>query len=208
MSKNQESFFKSPTSKTSTLKKSSLIKSTEKATDKFGHLDKAGRQRTTVKSRGFRPVSTKSSMHVILKSKNAVGDWSFLKGQRRQQIKQLVIAVAEQFNVRLLSGANVGNHIHLHVRFYKRRQYIQFIRTLTARIAFLVTGANKFNPLRDSKGKKLYFWTQRPITRSVHGLRDALRLEDYIAINRLEGHGLGRSLAEYFVKGRRHLDGS
>lgn len=168
--------------------------------DRFGYSDEQGRQRTTVASRQARPISLKSSMHVILKTRHARGEWSFLKGARRQQIKQIVLQVSDQFHVKLLSGANVGNHIHLHLKFLKRAQYKAFIRVLTARITFLVTKASKVNPLSDSQGRKLSFWTQRPITRFVHGFKDHLRIENYLEINRLEGHGWPRTLADFFVR--------
>lgn len=168
--------------------------------DRFGYSDTKGRQRTTVASRQARPITLKTSMHVILKTQHAKGEWSFLKGQRRQLIKNLVLQVADQFHVKLLSGANVGNHIHLHLKFTKRAQYKAFIRVLTARIAFLVTRASKVNPLKNRKGQKLCFWTQRPITRFVHGFKDFLRIENYLQINRLEGHGWPRTAAEFFVR--------
>lgn len=139
-------------------------------------------------------------MHVVLKTQLAKGEWSFLKGARRQQIKNLVMQVADQFHVKLLSGANVGNHIHLHLKFSKHAQYKAFIRVLTARIAFLVTKASKVKPLVDSQGRKLSFWTQRPVTRFVHGFKDCLRIENYLGINRLEGYGWPRTLAEFFVR--------
>jgi REP element-mobilizing transposase RayT len=171
-----------------------------RTSDRFGYADSQGRQRTTMASRQARPISLKTSMHLILKTRLAKGEWSFLKGARRTHIKTLVQQVADQFHVQLLSGANVGNHIHLHLKFSKRAQYKAFIRVLTARIAFLVTKASKVNPLKDDRGKKLSFWTQRPITRFVHGFKDFLRIENYLEINRLEGHGWPRAVVEFFVR--------
>lgn len=177
---------------------SSFLKSTS---DKFGGLDALGRERTTRISRGFRPVSVKSSMHLILKSSRARGSWSFLNNNRKQAISKIINQVAKKYGVVLLSGANVGNHIHIHLRVHRRWQYIRFIRVVTARIAFLVTGANKLkSPLRDDSGRKIGFWTQRPITRVVHGWKDFLKLSDYIRINKLEGLGWPRSRAEFFIR--------
>ncbi len=167
--------------------------------DRFG-----GSERKTRRSRQFRPLSTKFSMHLILKSDRARGAWSFLAGRNKLKIKSLIAECAEKYGVQVLSAANVGNHIHLHIKLARRWQYIRFIRVLTAKIAFAVTGANKFKPILNSAGEKISFWTQRPLTRFVHSWKDFLNLKDYVQINTFEGLGWTRQQAEFIVKSRKY----
>jgi REP element-mobilizing transposase RayT len=170
--------------------------------DRFG-----GSERKTRRSRQFRPLSTKFSMHLILKSEHARGAWSFLAGKNKQKIKSLITDCAVKYGVKVLSAANVGNHLHLHIKIHRRWQYIRFIRVLTAKIAFAVTGANKFKPILNSAGQKISFWTQRPLTRFVHSWKDFLSLKDYIQINTYEGLGWSRQQAEFIVKSKRQSSG-
>jgi len=170
----------------------------KKFSDRFG-----GGKRTTRSSRGQRPLSTKASMHLILKSDLAKGKWSFLTKQNRTRVNLSVVSLARKYGVKILSAANVGNHLHLHIQIKKRWQYLHFIRVVTARIAFAVTGASKHNPLTNPHGQKISFWSQRPMTRWVHSFKDFLGLKDYIQINKFEGLGWSRQEAEMFVRGLR-----
>ncbi|MFN7455050.1 MAG: transposase [Pseudobdellovibrionaceae bacterium] len=167
----------------------------KKFSDRFG-----GTSRTTRASRGTRPLSTRASMHLILKSDLARGRWSFLTKQNRSRVNSAVVTLARRYGVKILSAANVGNHLHLHIRIQKRQQYLRFIRVVTARIAFAITGASKHNPLKNPQGQKISFWNQRPLTRWVHSFKDYLRLKDYIRINQIEGLGWCRQKAEHFVR--------
>ena len=72
------------------------------------------------------------------------------------------------------SLANVGNHLHLHVKITNRMLYKAWIRGLTSAIAMMIAG-------RD-------------------GL---LNLKDYIDINHFEGLGIPRAQATVLIKGSR-----
>ncbi|MCE3010719.1 MAG: hypothetical protein LW875_08905, partial [Proteobacteria bacterium] len=65
---------------------------------------------------------------------------------------------------------------------------------------------SKHNPLTNPHGQKISFWSQRPMTRWVHSFKDFLGLKDYIQINKFEGLGCSRQVAELFVKGHREPD--
>jgi hypothetical protein len=93
--------------------------------------------------------------------------------------------------------ANVGNHLHLHVKLSNRRGYAPFIRALTGAIAMLVSGARRDHGI---EGK---FWDYRPFTRVIVSLKAFLNLRDYIAINRLEGFGYRRDDARMIIERRR-----
>lgn len=140
-----------------------------------------------------RPISIKHSMHIVMRSSRAKGEWSFRRGKNPGRIVNLVNKFARKYGVRVLSMANVGNHLHLHVRLANRHVYPAFIRALTGAIALLVTKAKKF------KGIVGKFWDYRPYSRFVESYRDFLNVCDYVRINQMEGFGIDRKEARFFV---------
>ena len=144
---------------------------------------------------GGRPLTTKKSMHLVLKSSRANGLWSFSRHQGK--IRQIVDRFAHKYGVQILSRANVGNHLHFHLKLSNRHTYRAFIRAITASIAMAVTGASRWNPLCNMiEGR---FWDFRPFTRVVQGFRDFLNLQDYIQVNQLEACGYTRAQARYVL---------
>ncbi len=160
-----------------------------KKSNRFG-----GDARKTRASRFFRPISTRQSMHLVLKSAHAKGDWSFLRPRNKTTVAYLLKKFAQTFGVKIYSSANVGNHLHIHAKFHSHSSYKGFVRSLAGAIALKVTRSNKNRSLKEK------FWTQTPYTRFVYGVQDFLRISDYIKINKLEGFGQSRAMAEYVVK--------
>lgn len=144
-----------------------------------------------------RPLATRSSMHLVLRSSKANGEWSFHRARNRRKIDEILYRFAKKYGVKILSLANVGNHLHIHIQLSNRQTYRPFIRAVTAAIAMAVTGLNRWTR---TKLGKLKFWDYRPYTRIVTGLRAFLNLRDYLEINRLEGRGYWRSDAVWLVK--------
>lgn len=144
---------------------------------------------------GPRSISTKYSMHLVLRSSQAKGKWSFRIHSLR--IKKLINKFSVRYGVRVMSMANVGNHIHLHIKLSNRHTYKAFIRGLTSSIAMAVTGFSRWNkPPKSWKG----FWDYRPFSRILVSFKEYLNLKDYLYINRLEGYGYKRSQAQWIVK--------
>ena len=144
-----------------------------------------------------RPLSTRETLHLVLRSTKAKGDWSFAKAQNRKKIDGLLRKFAKKYGVKVLSYANVGNHLHFHVKLSNRYLYAPFIRALTGAIAMAVTGTSRWKRLkREAKDR---FWDYRPFTRVVKSFRAFLNLRDYIRINQLEGRGYSRTQARFFV---------
>jgi hypothetical protein len=100
----------------------------------------------------------------------------------------------------LISVANVGNHLHIHLQLKQIRLYKPFIRAITGAIALTVMGASK-NQKKVKKNKDR-FWDYRPFTRIVSSYRQYLNTRDYIAINQLEGKGVHRISARLFISHR------
>lgn len=149
-----------------------------------------------------RPISTRHSMHFVMRSTQAKGEWSFKRHE--SAIREIIEKFARKNGIRLKSMANVGNHVHLHLQLTNRHTYRAFIRAITSAIMMAVTGSSRWNKrptdsLRTA-GKK--FWDRRPFSRIVVGFMGFLTLRDYIYMNELETHGFSRTQARFFVKWR------
>ena len=153
---------------------------------------------TTRKGRlGSRPLATRSTMHLVLRSSKAKAEWSFRQPKHAAKITEIATRFAVKNGVRILSLANVGNHLHFHIQLTNRFGYRPFIRAVTAAIAMAVTGACRSRPLK--RTAKDRFWDYRPFTRIVDGFRALLKLRDYVEINNWEGQGYSRERARLFI---------
>jgi len=140
-----------------------------------------------------RPLNSVQSVHLTLRSSQAKGAQSFRRPQHRARIQQLVQRYSKKFLVRVHSMANVSNHLHLHIKLGHERNYKKFIRALTAAIAMHIQQTGKGRPASAK------FWDLRPFTRLVQSLRQFSRLETYIEINELEGYGVPRATARWYL---------
>jgi len=126
-----------------------------------------------------RPIAPKSHYHIVLKSQKARGPLSMLRPERRLRIQKLIYTKARQFFVRIDSYSNVGNHLHLKVYAQGSREFQNFLRTITALISRLVTGAKK--------GVKFgRFWDGLVFTRILRSKAEHEILSRYIFANTLE----------------------
>jgi REP element-mobilizing transposase RayT len=148
-----------------------------------------------------RPLSTQNSMHLVLRSSQARGEKSFLEPSNAHKIRNFVKKFAAKYHVQILSLANVGNHLHLHIKLRLRRGYKPFIQALTAAIAVAVGRKSRWTKKIGEKKKK--FWDLRPFTRIVQSFRALLTLNNYIEINRLEGQGYSRREARMLIDSSR-----
>lgn len=142
-----------------------------------------------------RPIDTKNTMHMVLKSSKAKGAYSLKTPQNERAIKNIVHKFSRKYGIQIISLANVFNHLHFHLRIKNRNTYKPFIRAVTAAIAMAITGASRWNPSPLSGA----FWDYRPFTRVVMGLRAFLTLKDYMEINRMEGAGISRLSARWLI---------
>lgn len=145
---------------------------------------------------GGRPLSVRHTMHLVLRSSKAVKDRSLNTARNSAKIKAIFKKFSQKYHISILSLALVGNHLHVHLKLNYRDGYKPFIRAITAAIAMAVMGKNRWNPLREK------FWDYRPFTRIVVGFRAFRAVEDYVAINELEGQGYPRDFAEFLVRTR------
>lgn len=147
------------------------------------------------RSRG-RPLSTSSTMHLVLRSDLAKGAQSF--SRYKKEIRYILDRFAKKYHVQIFSYANVGNHLHLHIKLAKRQLYYPFIRAISASIMMKVTGISRWTKSTQSNllsGKR--FWTHRPFSRVLSSFKERLNLKDYIAINQFEGFGYSKNQARF-----------
>lgn len=174
--------------------------SQQKLLFKKSELAYGGSLLTKRKARQFaRPLSTKHTMHLVLRSTRAVGRWSFNRPINNKNIRGILRKFSSKYCIQLLSLANVGNHIHLHMRLTNRHTYKPFIRAVTSAIAMAITGVSRWRRKTTMSGS---FWDRRPFTRIVIGRSSFLNVRDYIRINQLEATGYTRQQARQHVNWR------
>lgn len=151
---------------------------TKSVKKKYGRTTHGGAA-TKGKRKEFRPLSTKKSIHVVLKSDKAKGSLSFLTLKNKTLIEKILKDKAKKFGIRIADHANVGNHLHLKVRAQSREGFQRFLKAITCLIARKITGAKK--------GKKFgRFWQGLAFTRVLTSAFEELQLKGYIDANRLQ----------------------
>ncbi len=167
-----------------------------------------GELRKSRAGRSARPLATKQTMHLVMRSSMAIGDWSFRHPRNRKRVTAIIRRFSHVNGVRVLSMANVGNHLHLHIKLGNRYAYARFIRAVSGAIAQAVTGRTRWRSksksnkpsVQPGKHPTLKFWDYRPFTRVVEGWRAMLGLRDYVRINQLEGDGTSRTQARAWIE--------
>jgi REP element-mobilizing transposase RayT len=154
--------------------------------------------RKKAKNRGARPLTSKGTLHVVMRSSFAKGLWSFRNSKNILKLGNFIQKFSQSKGVEIISLANVGNHYHLHVRIPNRTLYKAWIRGLSSGMAMLTLGLDGLKQLKKDSKK---FWDYRPFTRVINNFKSYLNLKDYIQINQLEAVGLPRVHAVVLIKG-------
>ena len=128
-----------------------------------------------------RPISTKRTMHVVLRSSMAKGSLSFFKIDKR--IRGVISHQGKKHGVKVYRQANGGNHLHLIVLPRSRIAFKGFIRAISGIIARFALGAER------GRAMNLKFWDKRPFTRIVEWGREFRTVTDYLLQNTLEALG-------------------
>lgn len=147
---------------------------------------------TKGKRKEARPFSAKKWTHLILKSQRAKGSWSLLSPKNRVYIEQLILEKAKRFQVKVDHFVNVGNHIHLKIKAAQKKDFQNFLKSITCLIARFVTGAKRGSP----KGR---FWQGLAFTRILTSYFEEKNLERYLKGNEIEAL-FGRSARDNFLK--------
>lgn len=163
-----------------------------------------------------RPLAVRESMHLVLRSTQAKGPLSFLRPRNDKKVRDLVEKFSRQYGVRIISFANVGNHLHMQIRLGSRFAFTPFIRALTGAIAMAVTGRTRWTKRNGdaaiddgtNSNSAAKFWDRRPFTRIVHSFRAHSNLKNYVRINELEALGFSRNQARDMAEVEKLFAGS
>ena len=162
--------------------------------------------------KSVRPLTSKDSIHFVLRSTWAVGSDSFLRLHNRRKIDQIITRFAKKFGVRIYQRAINSNHLHLLLRITNRRLYRCFIKAVAGQIASHVMGQQSFLDFSRTRTKpvtgdgarssiggqkntevkfktKPGFWEFRPFSRVVNWGRDFKICVNYLKQNVLEAFG-------------------
>lgn len=144
------------------------------------------------RAKSMRPLDRKRSVHVVMRSSKARGALSLRScRERRARVESIVHSQAKRFGVRVLSFANVGNHLHAVARFPSRASFQAWLRSASGLIARAATGARKGKPF----GK---FWDALAFSRVVNEGRDLARALAYVEANKVEARE-GQRAREIFL---------
>ncbi len=150
----------------------------------FGGITLKKRRKTA------RPLIEGLVHHVVFKSSKASGKLSFY--HHKGLVNGLLKERAKKFYIEILDFVNMGNHLHLKVRFKDRKRFQNFLRTFSAILARKITGAHRSK----SFGK---FWDGLAFTRVLISKIEELGLRGYFEGNHRQRE-LGYAERETYLK--------
>ena len=178
-----------------------------------GGIDSKGRRKE------YRPLSEKKWIHLTLKSEKAKGPWSFLTPKNQQIIREILKSKSKKWGVQIAEVVNVGNHLHIKLKFKYREGFQNFLRSVTALIARKITNArrgykitgqqisaqtnlklSKDTKTTDRKPSEEKFWQGLAFTRVIKTKLEELQLRGYFKANRLQAAKGQRAREEYLQK--------
>jgi hypothetical protein len=130
-----------------------------------------------------RPFDSNQALHITLRSSRAKGHWSFLRKRNQEQIDNVIKKYASLYAIQIFRSANVGNHLHILLSAKSKTNFQRFLKTITAMIPRLVTGARKGNPI----GR---FWDGLAYSKIVKWGRQFKSTANYVFKNTLEAFGV------------------
>ena len=136
-----------------------------------------GGSKSKARRKVARPLVPGKITHVVFKSSKAIGSLSFYKN--RLLVKHLLKKRANKYFVEILDFVNMGNHLHLKVRFKNAVFFKNFLRTFSALLARKITRARKGFKF----GK---FWDGLVFTRVLTSKFEIFGLKVYFQANRIE----------------------
>lgn len=123
-----------------------------------------------------RPLQAGCTTHIVFKSSKAHGKWCFLRN--KHIVQRLLHERSRKFFVQVEDFVNMGNHLHIRVKFKDRKAFQNFLRSFAAMLARKITGASKSNKLKSK------FWDGLVYTRVLISRLEELGLKGYFLANR------------------------
>ncbi len=138
-----------------------------------------------------RPLIPGCITHVVFKSSKAKGSLSFYT--HKLLVHKLLKAKSKKFFVELLDYVNMGNHLHLKVRFKDKKRFAQFLKSFSSLLARSITHAKRGNPF----GR---FWDGLVYTRVLLTRLEELGLKGYFEGNHRQRELGYRARDEYLKR--------
>ncbi len=152
-------------------------------------LSHGGELRKKKKGRGFRPLSTKEPLHLVLKvAQYRMRSKSLRAPQNFKLVLEIISKYARYFAVKIEQISVQNDHIHLLIRTSRRKQYQYFFRVVAGQIAQRFEQAGLLVDVRVTDTPKL--WKYRPFSRVVKGWKSYKVVRDYIQLNEKEALGI------------------
>ena len=148
------------------------------------------------KRKVVRPLNPELNLHVVMRSKRARGEWSFLHRRNRSNVEKILYTYAGENQVTIERLANAGNHLHLLLRYRSKKGLQMFFRIAAGIIPRAITGARK--GIKTGK-----FWDATLYTRLVTWGREFRAVCAYLGKNRLEAIGFRGARLKFAGLGRR-----
>jgi REP element-mobilizing transposase RayT len=137
-----------------------------------------------------RPLTPGLPTHVVFKSSKAKGELSFYR--HKKIVASLLKAKSNKFFIEILEFVNMGNHLHLKIRFKSTENVGKFLKSFSATLARAITGARR--------GKKFgKFWDGLVFTRVLKSKFEELGLKGYFEGNHRQRE-LGYKERERYLK--------
>lgn len=152
-------------------------------------LSYGGELRKKKKGRGFRPLSTKDPLHLVLKAaQNRLRNKSLRSPQSFKLLIEIINKFAKHFAVKIVQLSVQNDHIHLLIRTSRRKHYQHFFRVVAGQIAQRFEKTGLLARVTDTP----ILWKYRPFSRVVKGWKSYKIVRDYIQLNEKEALGIIR----------------
>lgn len=133
----------------------------------------------------------------MFKSAKARGSFSFYR--HKSLITALLRERSRRFFVEVQDFVNMGNHLHLKVRFKDCRQFQNFLRTFAGLLARRITKAHR------GAGLGVKFWDGLVYTRILRSRLEELGLKFYFSGNQIERDLGYQERVEYLKQWNRYI---
>jgi REP element-mobilizing transposase RayT len=135
------------------------------------------------KRKTARPFSSQKPIHVVMRATKAKGPMALWTSRNSKSVAAIVKKRAKASDIRIYQFSNNGNHLHILLRSKHKRDFQNFLKTVSGQIAQMMTKARRGAP----KGK---FWDALTFTRLGDWQRAYENLKDYVLQNLYEAAGV------------------
>lgn len=132
------------------------------------------------KRKSKRPLSTKSAIHLVIKSEKAKGNLSFVNHQ--SVIIKAISAISKKWNIKVHDQAVNFNHVHFVIQINSESDYRSWIVNSQLKLSDYF--------LSKLEIKLTQFFSLRPWTRILHWVEILKNAMEYLILNKMEVVGL------------------